>query len=168
MTEVCSVLCILIPYCPPELPSIVLLSWPILSSSHCVCVKKLVPPAGPRCRGARLKGPRRDSFWTPVVPVVWCSASLCCLVSLSGTPGGLLLQTSPTTIFVPHEMGPHPSSNLPHPLLRSAALLPRSWVGERVQSKTVHGGKSSACDQTQLAHILSRDQETSKYVGMLD
>lgn len=45
----------------------------------CLC-EEACPPAGPGCWDARLKGPRKEHFWTPLVPLVWCSASLCCWV----------------------------------------------------------------------------------------
>lgn len=91
-------------HCPWELPSIIVLPCPILSSSHCVCVKKLVPLLGQGAGMPGWKTPGESAFWTPLVRLVWCSASLCCWVSLSSTPGGLLLQTHPTTNFEP----PHP------------------------------------------------------------
>lgn len=101
-------------HCPSVLPStpfIVALPCPILSSSHCVCVKKLVSPLG---QGAWMPGwnaPGENAFWTPLVPLVWCSASLCCWVSLSGTPGGPLLQTPPMAISEPPTLLKLPSSS---------------------------------------------------------
>lgn len=83
-------------HCP-----IVALPCPIFSSSHCVCVKKLVPLLGQGTGMPGWKAPGENAFWTPLVLLVWCSASLCCWVSLSGTPGGPLLQTFLTTIFEP-------------------------------------------------------------------
>lgn len=83
-------------HCP-----IIALPCPILSSFHCVCVKRLVPLLG-QCTGMPAwKAPGESAFWTPLVLLVWCSASLCCWDSLSGTPGGPLLQTLLTTMFEP-------------------------------------------------------------------
>lgn len=84
---------------------------PILSSSHCVCVKKRVSPLGRSTGMPGWKAPGESGFWTSLVPLVWCSASLCRWVSLSGTPGGSLLQTLPTTVFEPPTLLTIPSSS---------------------------------------------------------
>lgn len=55
-------------HCPQELPSIVARPRPVLSSSHCFCVKGLVSPLG---RGAGMPGwkaPGDNAFWTPSCP----------------------------------------------------------------------------------------------------
>lgn len=68
-------------HCPselPSIPSIVALPCPILSSSHCVCMKKLVPLLGQGAGMPAWKAPGRNAFWTPLVPLVWCSESLRC------------------------------------------------------------------------------------------
>lgn len=98
-------------HCPSELPSIVVLPCPILSSSHCVCVKNFVSLLGQGARMPGWKAPGENAFWTPLVRLVWCSASLSCWVSLSGTPGGPLLQTLTTTIFEPPTLLKIPSSS---------------------------------------------------------
>lgn len=132
-------------HCPSELPSIVALPCPILSSSHCVCVKKLVSPLGQGAGMPGWKAPGENAFWTPLVLLVWCSASLSCWVSLSGTPGGPLLQTLPTTIFEPPTLLKIPSSSeCCYPV-----LLGRENRGTECPQV------SSVCDQRQLAcHLL--------------
>ncbi len=111
MTEVFSVSCFLIVTLSFRASLYCSAPCPILSSSHCVCVKKLVSPLG---QGAGMPGwsaPGESAFWTSLVPLVWCSASICCWVSLSGTPGGPLLQTPPTTVFEPPALLKIPSSS---------------------------------------------------------
>lgn len=118
--------------CPSELPSvpsIVALPCPILSSSHCVCVKKLVPPLGEGAAMPGWKAPGESAFWTPLVPLVWCSASLCCWVSLSDTPGGPLLQTPLTTVLEPSSLLKiPPSSECCYPVLKyPPSVIRHNW-----------------------------------------
>jgi len=102
------------------LPSVVALPCPIRSSSHCVCVKKLVPLLR---QGAEMPGgktPGKNAFWTPLVLLVWCSASLCCWV--------LCQALQEVRYFRPFQLkclSLPPSLKSPHPL--SATFLSCSW-----------------------------------------
>lgn len=65
MTVVLCVSCFSFPHCLSELPStpsIVVLPCPIISSSHCVCVKKLVPLLGQGAGMPGWKDPGKNTF----------------------------------------------------------------------------------------------------------
>lgn len=115
-------------HCPLELPSIVPLPCLILSSSHCVYVKKLVPLLGSGRGDARLKGPRGESFLNPACPpgLMQCN-SLLLGVFVRHSRGSITSGPCNDNLCAP-ETRPHPPSKFPS---SSDVLLPCPGLGQQ-------------------------------------